>query len=134
VSKGITIGDGLTIAMSFSRSIANPPSDSKAEQTLLTKAFTFAVTGNAFTIAKAKEADRVIINTQHPGDGTLIISVDGAGGNFSMPVHIVDQAAVPPNVDTTSKCVKVVVDAGSEASSTEDSGTKDQTDGGVDSG
>ncbi|MFO0738966.1 MAG: hypothetical protein U0270_23930 [Labilithrix sp.] len=129
VAQGITIGDGLTIAMSFTRTINDPPEKDADAKALLTKPFTFVVTGDAFRIAKAREADRVIIDTVHPGDGQLVISVDGAGGSVAMPVRVVDQSAVPANVFTTSTCVRDSGVSSTDADTTEPEASA-PTDGG----
>lgn len=131
VEKGISIGDGITVALSFTRTIRDLPDDDKQAKALVDKAYTFTVTGDAFTISKAKEADRVIINSVHTGDGTLVISVDGATGSFTMPVHIVEQSAVPPNASTTAGCVAVVPEAGT---SNTDAGTGAETSTDTDAG
>lgn len=126
VERGITIGDGLSIGMAFSRSINDPPEKDADAKALLEKPFTFAVTGDAFTIAKAREADRVIINTVHTGEGQIVISVDGASGSVALPVRVVEQSAVPANVVEAASCVRdsgastADPDAGSEASTDPD--------------
>jgi hypothetical protein len=129
ISKGVTVADGLSVPIVFLRTVENPPDDKTKADALLNKAWKFNVTGDAFTVtASTKSADELVINSVHPGDGNLILTVDGLTGNATMTIHIADQNSIPPNT-----YINVVP----EASTTPDeasTSTTDESDSGVDGG
>jgi len=97
-TKGVTLGDGLSVVLTTSRRISDPPEKDADADALLNKAFTLTVTGDAFTAVKLPQSSQIILHTVKTGEGSLVFSVEGATGTITMPVKVVEQGAVPSDV------------------------------------
>jgi len=97
--KGIILGDGLSVAVDFSRLIADPPKDSNEKKNLFEKPFKVTVRGDVFTAqAQVKEYQRIVLTSTKPGKGELELTVEGLTGSAIVPITIVEQDNVPATV------------------------------------